>query len=418
MRTGVGTGNLKNHTPLPLANPQATQLKSPKDIDKFSSEAFERIKESLKPPAPAQIQAPAQVQAPALAPAPELMSAPAPTEAPAKPKKKSWWKRLWGGIKKAFKRIGLAFRALRNMFRFLSRMFRALQQAFGNLGEKIGNWLSKAIGKTFGKVVGWIARVVVNVVMLGAYKILLKPFKLAWKLLTHPMKMMKAFIKAAVAFFKNPLKALGDAAAWIGGKVISKFMETVSAIQSFLGIETKGRSLKPEEIELLRSMYGDSIDYSKVVIKQGNLGAIEWFDSDRPFVIGNTIYIPSKSWAYLGADGSLEDNTLVHEMMHVWQYQNGGIDYLSKAIYTQLWGPSNPKGIGNDTGYYYNQDVVDGKPFEKLSPEQQAMLIEDAFKLGVLPPQNPPIQFSINGVDCTRYVLAAWEMVKRGQGTP
>jgi chitinase len=162
---------------------------------------------------------------------------------------------------------------------------------------------------------------------------------------------------------------------------------------------------------MLRSVYGDSIDFSKVVLKEGKAGLITTFNPDRPFVVGNTIYVPS---------GKLDPSTLVHEMMHVWQYQNGGIDYMGNAVAAQLWGPQNPNG--GSRGYYYEGDLAAGKPFEKLNAEQQAQLIQDAFRKGVVPPKNPQQQFIINvngtPVNFTRYVLQAWNMVNAGKGAP
>ncbi|MCL2626609.1 MAG: hypothetical protein FWD46_07335 [Cystobacterineae bacterium] len=367
--TGAGGAYLKNNTPTPLANSPSTQLKSTHNVDKFSSEVLKTLKESLKP------------------------AAPEPEPPPPKKKKKSWWKRLWGGVKKAFSGVKKAFTAVK---KFLN-----------TLGEKVGNWVSKGIGKTFGKVVGWIVRVAITGLTRGVELLLLKPLKVAWDILSHPVKVTIDSIKAIIAFCKNPLKALKDAAAWIVSKAMFEFMKGVSSIQTLLGLETAGRSLKPEEIEKLRSIYGDSIDYSQVVIKEGNLGVIG-MAAKVPFVVGNTIYVP--------ADYELDEGTLVHEMMHVWQYQNGGIDYMAKAVYAQTWGASDP--FGRHTGYYYEKDVAEGKPFEKLSPEQQAALIERAVVDGVLPPEDPPKKFKINGVDYTAYVLDAWEMVKAGKGAP
>ena len=205
----------------------------------------------------------------------------------------------------------------------------------------------------------------------------------------------------------------------LGSPIMYGGMKALSAIQEALGVEPKGRSLKPDEIEMLRSIYGDSIDYSKVVIKEGKSGLISAVNPNNLFVVGNTIYVPP------GAQDRWNDKEerkglLVHEMAHVWQYQNGGIGYMGKAVAAQWWGP---KGANYSRGYFYQDDVIAGKPFEKLNPEQQASLIEDAFRRGFLPPSSPPGAFFIEGSNGTRvdgaaYVLRAWEMIKAGQGAP
>jgi len=240
-----------------------------------------------------------------------------------------------------------------------------------------------------------------------------------------------------------------------------KGIKAVSSIQEFLGIEPKGKPLSAEQIEMLRGVYGDSIDYSKVEIKEAK-GLIGAFNSSSYFVVGNTIYVPPGK--------ELKGDLLVHEMAHVWQYQNGGVDYMGKAVAAQWWGP---EGEGYSKGYYYKGDILSGKPFERLNPEQQAELMQDACKWGVVPPdfhenqihqynelssaqkdqlyqdavrdgilpRLPPntdlskeakaklvqyaankglissqIKFYINGVDYTAYVLRAQEMIKAGKG--
>jgi len=92
---------------------------------------------------------------------------------------------------------------------------------------------------------------------------------------------------------------------------------------------------------------------------------------------------------------------------------------MGKAVAAQWWGP---KGANYSRGYFYQDDVIAGKPFEKLNPEQQAMLIQRAFEAKALPP-NSPDSFKIKGsngteVDVLAYVLRAWEMIKAGQGVP
>ena len=57
-------------------------------------------------------------------------------------------------------------------------------------------------------------------------------------------------------------------------------------------------------------MDSDSIDYSKVRIKEGSAGLFS--ASGRPFTHGDTIYVPPK-WLPLDA------STLTPEMAHVWQ---------------------------------------------------------------------------------------------------
>ena len=80
--------------------------------------------------------------------------------------------------------------------------------------------------------------------------------------------------------------------------------------------------------------------------------------------MGNTIYMKDvKSF-----------DVLVHELTHVWQFQNGGNDYMLKAGWAQF---TNWLG-GNDTrvAYDWTRDIDRG--WAALNAEQQAHLIQDA----------------------------------------
>jgi hypothetical protein len=138
-------------------------------------------------------------------------------------------------------------------------------------------------------------------------------------------------------------------------------MDTISAVQTAVGLEPIGRSLRDDEVAALRQVFGDSIDYSQVTIKEGSAGI---FAGDRPITMGNTIYMKD--------DRSFE--TLVHEMAHVWQFQNGGNDYMLEAGWAQFsnWAQGNATRVAYD----WTRDIDKG--WAALNPEQQAHLIEDA----------------------------------------
>ncbi len=79
--------------------------------------------------------------------------------------------------------------------------------------------------------------------------------------------------------------------------------------------------------------------------------------------VGDTIYIP---------EGKLTPDLLDHESTHVWQFQHGGDDYMGEALYGQSLGE----------GYDYQQGIDEGKSWSELNPEQQAELIQEAYKNG------------------------------------
>lgn len=181
-----------------------------------------------------------------------------------------------------------------------------------------------------------------------------------------------------------------DAALLMGGKAIS-------AIQTLVGLEPVGRKLTDDEITELRKVYGDTIDYSKVRIKEGNAGLFSL--TGRAFTHGDTIYIPKK-------DLPLTKDLLVHEMGHVWQHLNGGTDYMSEALVGQYLGD----------GYKFEKGIQEGKSWSELNPEQQAELLQQAYKSGFF--DSPGRRFTYNGADYTDYLNEALRQLRAGQGAP
>src|SRR5205085_9752792 len=109
----------------------------------------------------------------------------------------------------------------------------------------------------------------------------------------------------------------GIAQATVGGIVDGGALVLaggISAVQVIGHIEPVARSLRPEEIEFLRGIYGNSIDYSEVRIKEGGSGLLN--AGDRSRTTGNTIYMD------IDSSDPRWNQTLVHEMGHVWQFQN------------------------------------------------------------------------------------------------
>jgi hypothetical protein len=149
--------------------------------------------------------------------------------------------------------------------------------------------------------------------------------------------------------------------------------QNISAVQTLVGVEKPSRGLTGDEEMVLREVYGDSIDYSKVRIKEGSAGIGDF--NNRPFTSGNTIYMkanmPDRATDPAGWDKWKE--TLVHEMAHVRQFQKHGAGYQSESLAAQV-------RHGKDEAYNWERGMAEGKTWNELNPEQQARLIEDAYK--------------------------------------
>jgi hypothetical protein len=165
----------------------------------------------------------------------------------------------------------------------------------------------------------------------------------------------------------------------------------VSAIETLGGIEPVGRKLSDAEIAELRKVYGDSIDYDKIRVKVGD-DAMTVGGNAR--TIGNTIYIP---------EGKLTNDLLVHESGHVWQFQHGGDDYMGESLFAQTFGE----------GYDYQQGIDEGKSWSELNPEQQAELLQQAYKAGYF--NSDPHTWPMNP-QLTDYMRQVEQEVKAGRG--
>jgi hypothetical protein len=159
--------------------------------------------------------------------------------------------------------------------------------------------------------------------------------------------------------------------------------QNVSAIQTLIGVEKPSRGLTPDEIALLRPVYGDSIDYSRIRIKEGSAGIGDL--NNRPFTSGNTIYMKMNKPDPADTRATAEwQATLVHEMAHARQFQRHGAGYQSESLAAQA-------RYGKDEAYNWTRGMAEGKSWSELNPEQQAHLIEDAWKAGFF--SNPAATF-------------------------
>ena len=138
------------------------------------------------------------------------------------------------------------------------------------------------------------------------------------------------------------------------------------------------RSLTLGEIELLRSVFHDAIDYPKVRLVKGKW----WPFQPRKAAMapmGNIYFHPDGGgWS---EDFSKEPLGLqaffVHEMTHVWQAQTKGRFYLPLMRHPFC---------------RYDYAIVPGRPFDRYGLEQQAEIVRHAFlaKHGGSPPICPP----------------------------
>jgi hypothetical protein len=125
------------------------------------------------------------------------------------------------------------------------------------------------------------------------------------------------------------------------------------------------RPLTAGEIDLARSIFGDSIDYSKVRLIKG-----KWW----PFQPRNAAMAPMGNIYFHPEGGGWSDDFstenvhrqafFIHEMVHVWQAQAKGRFYLPLMRHPFC---------------RYDYELTPGKPFGRYGLEQQAEIVTHRF---------------------------------------
>lgn len=121
------------------------------------------------------------------------------------------------------------------------------------------------------------------------------------------------------------------------------------------------RPITSGEYNLLFPIFGDSIPYHLIRIDERALIGPSW--AGFFYVSFHTI----NSW------GPMRPPTLIHEVVHIWQYTHRGAAYIPRALYAQ----TTPEGYN----YGGLEPLQQHTELEDFNYEQQADIIEDAFRL-------------------------------------
>lgn len=131
------------------------------------------------------------------------------------------------------------------------------------------------------------------------------------------------------------------------------------------------RSLTSNEIQLVQSIFADSIDCQAVKIYAL---PFDYLKLNTAMSFGGCIYFPRR---FFCDDFTLQNIAMkrwfVHEMTHIWQSQQG-FPVLLAGILIFLSG-----GYFFRTTYRYAHKISKCKTFHQLNMEQQAEVIADFF---------------------------------------
>lgn len=199
-----------------------------------------------------------------------------------------------------------------------------------------------------------------------------------------------------------PLSMTGDEfALWLG--------VNYSAAASSLGLEQGSQPIPEDLIDYLKKVFGNALNYSDIRIKRGET-LISKSNGGRALVLGNLILLVNNGIYSTGtsSEGYLKPGgVLLHELIHVWQYQNGGPSYMSDAIVWQ---------IASSNAYNWRSRIRNG--WANLNPEAQAAFIEAAFNANAFDPIVSGLlfgNFTSGGVNYSSETRSALEQIKTGR---
>lgn len=124
------------------------------------------------------------------------------------------------------------------------------------------------------------------------------------------------------------------------------------------------RPLTPAEMDTARGIFGETLDYSRIRVDER-----AWLGPRQGrfcYVSFNTV----NSW------GSMPPGLLIHELVHVWQYQRWGSVYIPLALSAQY--SAGGYNYGGLKALMRARDL--GLGLTAFNPEQQADILSDAFR--------------------------------------
>lgn len=126
--------------------------------------------------------------------------------------------------------------------------------------------------------------------------------------------------------------------------------------------------LNEDEIKILKDVFGDNLDYSKI---KYCIGGLYSYKCTR--TVGNCVYFDVESDFEENRGSYYINSLIVHETVHMWQYQKFGWIYAIGSLWDQLKGFIKTGSRG--AAYKYILD--ENRKLIDYGFEQQAQIIQD-----------------------------------------
>lgn len=132
------------------------------------------------------------------------------------------------------------------------------------------------------------------------------------------------------------------------------------------------RALTAGEIALAKEIFGESIDYSTVTVTPEKF--IGFHPDDTAMAPDGNLYMPGCYKDDYAAESTWWQATFIHEMTHVWQYQNKILSPVAEAVKLNI-----KFKFDYAAAYGYTLDAK--KDLVEYNMEQQASIVQDYFSL-------------------------------------
>lgn len=167
-------------------------------------------------------------------------------------------------------------------------------------------------------------------------------------------------------------------------------------------------SLWQSEIDLAKTVFGDTLPYNKISIANIDIGSVVTVTTDPVLINANFVILWKDAFGVDATSQTNLKNTLIHELTHVWQANYGQFPmaYMAESVWAQLkagneeiwkdgyWegikkiGEIIEKGIKweespwhtyRSKAYEYAESDV-GKNWSEFNVEQQGNIVENWFR--------------------------------------
>jgi len=286
-------------------------------------------------------------------------NAPAKTheEMPSRP---SFWQRIGQGIASGARAVWHGVEAAGSFawegIKAAGRGIAAAAETVWNGAMWVGRQLWSKVTGVFERIAHWIERLPQRIarLILGLWEGVksLKPWSLMWwESLAHASTWVD-FLQWTGARLVDLIEILG-----VG--------EAYETLMDFVKFNT--RPLSSSERAKASSIFGSSINFELVRVDQHAALGPGMSKNPRPYTSFHTI----NGW------GGIDDATLIHELTHVWQYQESGAIYMPQALHAQIKLGLNAYSYGGAAGLRTARSA--GQRLTSFNREQQAQIVEDLY---------------------------------------